>query len=95
MGKLYTCQCCHGYGGETEAILDDGSGPWTECWACKGKGQVTGPERAMYLGVMSGVARERKRNTAGSTLTGRNGRTVRSDFPGLEPMGIRKEANQP
>ena len=62
MPKFYTCQLCLGYGGETmPELFEDGSGPWEQCWACKGEGKVTGPQRAAYLGVMSGVAREKRK----------------------------------
>lgn len=48
MGKLI-CQECGGAGGETEPILDDGSGPWFECGWCKGTGFITPKLRGLWL----------------------------------------------
>ena len=31
---LVQCQGCHGDGGRTEVILDDGTGPWEPCGYC-------------------------------------------------------------
>lgn len=49
--KLYTCQDCHGSGGETDVILEDGTGPWEECPFCKGTGKVTGKQRVVWLNM--------------------------------------------
>jgi hypothetical protein len=35
------CFACGGEGGEKEAILDDGSGPWYECTFCNGLGELS------------------------------------------------------
>jgi hypothetical protein len=43
------CQDCGGSGGETEAILDDGTGPWFECGWCEGTGKVTKWLRGQWL----------------------------------------------
>ena len=49
--KTRTCQLCGGFGGEIDVILDDGTGPWEECWACGGKGEMTGAQINIYLYV--------------------------------------------
>ncbi len=43
MAKLDIVQCqgCHGYGGETDVTLADGTGPWEKCGYCQGTGQTT------------------------------------------------------
>jgi len=38
--KLIECPACNGDGGETEVILDDGTGPYYPCEFCKQKGWV-------------------------------------------------------
>ena len=43
------CQECHGAGGETEPVLDDGSGPFIQCGWCEGIGLVDGSRRAEWL----------------------------------------------
>ena len=43
------CQECGGAGGDTEPILDDGTGPWEECGWCEGTGKVTPWLRGMWL----------------------------------------------
>jgi hypothetical protein len=35
------CPWCDGAGGETDVILDDGSGPWEICGLCNGTGKVS------------------------------------------------------
>lgn len=37
------CPACNGEGGETEVILDDGSGPYYPCGYCNEKGVVLNP----------------------------------------------------
>lgn len=34
------CLSCGGEGGETNVILDDGTGPWDECGFCRGSGEL-------------------------------------------------------
>jgi len=46
--KLYLCQECKGYGGETEVIYA-GQGPFVTCGWCHGTGEVTGTIRAAWL----------------------------------------------
>lgn len=43
------CQECGGMGGEREAILDDGSGPWHDCGWCEGTGKTTRWLRGLWL----------------------------------------------
>lgn len=43
------CQECGGGGGETDVILDDGTGPWEECGWCEGTGFVTPWLRGWWL----------------------------------------------
>ena len=43
------CQSCGGMGGETDVILDDGTGPWESCIWCEGTGQVTRWGRGRWL----------------------------------------------
>jgi hypothetical protein len=43
------CQECGGRGGETDVILDDGTGPWEECGFCEGTGMVTRWIRGQWL----------------------------------------------
>ncbi len=35
-----TCSICKGEGGWLDPIMDDGSGPYDECGACQGSGEV-------------------------------------------------------
>jgi DnaJ-class molecular chaperone len=35
-----SCPACRGEGGETDAILEDGSGPWWDCGFCEGEGKT-------------------------------------------------------
>lgn len=54
------CPDCHGAGGETHVILDDGTGPWTDCNFCQGTGRIT--NRGLYymtLGYLSQSRRKR------------------------------------
>jgi len=43
------CPCCNGEGGETEAVLDYGEGPYYECGFCKGEGTVNIFKRLEWL----------------------------------------------
>ena len=43
------CQECGGAGGETDVILDDGTGPWDECGWCLGTGKTTRWLRGQWL----------------------------------------------
>ena len=43
------CQDCCGYGGYIEVVLDDGSGPWLECYWCEGTGKTTKWLRGLWL----------------------------------------------
>lgn len=45
----FVCQECHGGGGWTDPILDDGSGPWEACGWCEGIGYVTRHIRGAWL----------------------------------------------
>ena len=54
------CQDCHGEGGETVPILDDGSGPFEECGWCEGTGYVTPWLRGQWLSDRAFYAREKK-----------------------------------
>jgi hypothetical protein len=54
------CPACHGYGGETEITLDDGTGPWMECGFCEGTGTVEGTFFFQVLGWLSAQARKRR-----------------------------------
>ena len=49
--KLISCPECGGYGGETEVILDDGTGPWWDCWLCEGEGVILPARRGIWLTV--------------------------------------------
>jgi len=49
--KLISCPECGGSGGETEAILEDGTGPWWNCWLCKGEGEILPSRRGIWLTV--------------------------------------------
>ena len=49
MPRKLVCQDCHGYGGRTEAVLDDGTGPYYECGWCEGTGYVTPHRRGLWL----------------------------------------------
>ena len=44
-----SCQDCHGLGGYTEPVLDDGSGPFYECGWCYGTTKVTKWVRGAWL----------------------------------------------
>jgi hypothetical protein len=58
--KVVGCPVCHGAGGETEVILDDGSGPWEPCAFCNGKGEmIKGKQYYRALGFASGIARDK------------------------------------
>ena len=43
------CQECRGGGGETDPILDDGTGPWESCGWCEGTGYMTPHARGQWL----------------------------------------------
>ena len=43
------CPCCNGEGGETEAVLDYGIGPYYECCFCKGEGKISPWMRLVWL----------------------------------------------
>lgn len=43
------CMDCRGQGGETIAILDDGSGPFEACGWCQGTGLMTPHGRGLWL----------------------------------------------
>ena len=47
--KKVKCPECHGDGGWTDAILDDGSGPRERCYLCMGIGVVNQKERMEYV----------------------------------------------
>ena len=47
--RFFTCPCCDGTGGETEAILDDGSGPYYPCCFCDEEGKVGIVRRLIWL----------------------------------------------
>lgn len=49
MPRKFPCQECHGAGGETEPVLDDGSGPFFCCGVCEGTGYVTPWMRGLWL----------------------------------------------
>jgi hypothetical protein len=49
--KLYECPDCHGEGGYTEVITDDGMGPHYTCGFCNGKGTMNVFKR-IYLLVL-------------------------------------------
>jgi len=66
-GHGLLCQSCGGAGGETDVLLDDGTGPWEPCGWCEGTGKVTRWLRGLYLSYM----RDEKRRRL-------NGRLVRS-----------------
>ena len=38
--KYFPCPWCKGRGGYTEAVLDDGSGPYYPCYSCNDEGQI-------------------------------------------------------
>lgn len=44
--KKVQCPMCHGNGGYTDVILDDGTGPFENCGYCKGKGEM--PRNKLY-----------------------------------------------
>jgi hypothetical protein len=64
-GNGFTCQECGGAGGETEPVLDDGSGPWYGCGFCEGTGLVTRWMRGQWLRwkAIEKLERERKQAT--------------------------------
>lgn len=49
MAHPLVCQECGGGGGETEVILDDGTGPWMGCGFCEGTGLMTPHMRGQWL----------------------------------------------
>jgi len=56
------CPMCHGYGGEIEPILDDGSGPFYDCGFCKGSGKMEkGKLFYQCLGWLSASAKLNKK----------------------------------
>jgi len=59
--KKWTCPACHGYGGDREPILDDGSGPWFDCGYCKGTGMLTSKMFYKVLGYQSWWVRRLKK----------------------------------
>ena len=59
--KKIQCPGCRGIGGETEPVLDDGTGPWYDCSYCNGSGFI-GNRKRFYevLGYVSWDIRKRK-----------------------------------
>jgi DnaJ-class molecular chaperone len=55
MPRKLVCQDCGGMGGETDVILDDGTGPWEECGWCEGTGFVTPHRRGQWLRYKAGL----------------------------------------
>ena len=49
LSRKLICQECGGSGGETDPILDDGTGPWEECGFCEGTGYVSPHLRGQWL----------------------------------------------
>ena len=49
MRPRLVCQECRGVGGETDPILDDGSGPFYSCGYCEGTGYVDAFRRGQWL----------------------------------------------
>lgn len=61
MARQLLCQECRGAGGETDVILDDGTGPWEECGFCEGTGLVTPHMRGLWLRWRLEQKREKRR----------------------------------
>ena len=61
MPRKLVCQECRGWGGETEVVLDDGSGPWLECGFCEGTGLVTPWMRGFWLRWKAEEKREKNK----------------------------------
>jgi hypothetical protein len=57
------CPCCNGDGGETEVILDDGTGPYYPCEYCHESGIVLNPWKRFlwWLWTHEDVKAEKKR----------------------------------
>jgi len=55
------CPACHGDGGRTEVILDDGTGPWEPCCFCYGKGWLDRKLFFRVLGWLSAIARKKRK----------------------------------
>jgi len=47
------CPVCHGHGGVTEPVLDDGTGPWYDCEFCEGTGDMKGHKFYRVLAMLS------------------------------------------
>lgn len=60
--KKVQCPMCRGNGGYTEAVLDDGSGPFYDCGYCIGEG-VMNKDKLFYqcLGWLSAEKRLKKK----------------------------------
>ena len=55
------CQECGGGGGETQPILDDGTGPWEPCGFCEGIGLTTQWMRGWWLRWKRTIKREKQK----------------------------------
>jgi hypothetical protein len=60
----FPCQECRGACGWTEAVLDDGSGPWYDCGFCEGTGYVTRWMRGQWLRWKAEEKRKQARTQA-------------------------------
>lgn len=58
-GRKLTCMDCRGKGGETQPVLEDGSGPWESCGWCEGTGYMTPQARGLWLGYKKEDKKER------------------------------------
>lgn len=55
------CPACHGDGGRTEIILDDGTGPWEFCGFCWGTEWIRRRRFFRVLGWLSAEARKKRK----------------------------------
>ncbi len=67
--KLLPCQECGGYGGWTDSLLPDGTGPYEVCWCCDNKGEITPERRGLWLTVKRMEAKENREYEASKQPT--------------------------
>jgi hypothetical protein len=59
---IFECPCCHGKGGETDIITDEGQGPFYPCGLCDGNGKLNIFKKLYFLAVLKKWEREARKS---------------------------------
>lgn len=62
------CPECHGTRGYTDVILDDGTGPFYECWLCLGEGEILPKAKGIWLTYKKLDKHEKQRTTTSPAI---------------------------